>query len=59
MKLMSAGGVSLATGWPRTGRASNAAWGAYPDYALAAQLPEARQAKNVLEIFLYGGLCPW
>jgi hypothetical protein len=35
------------------------AWGAYPDNAKAALLPVPMQAKNVLEVFLYGGLSPW
>ena len=35
------------------------AWGAYPDFALPGLLPPEKRAKNVLEVFLYGGLCPW
>ncbi|MFT5434352.1 MAG: hypothetical protein ACI9OJ_005065, partial [Myxococcota bacterium] len=34
-------------------------WGDYPDFALPGMLPVEKQAKNVLEVFLYGGLCPW
>jgi hypothetical protein len=34
-------------------------WGDFPDYAAATILPTDKQAKNVLDIFLYGGLSPW
>jgi len=34
-------------------------WGDYPDYAASAILPPQHQAKNVLDVFLYGGLSPW
>jgi len=34
-------------------------WGDYPDFAQGTLLPVEKQAKNVLEVFLYGGLCPW
>lgn len=61
LKGMAAGGAALAGGLYR-GRvraAGATAWGAYPEYAQAALLPPEAQAKNVLEVFLYGGLCPW
>ena len=35
------------------------AWGDYPALAAPALLPPAKQAKNVLDVFLYGGLSPW
>lgn len=53
-------GASAAGGlWvPPSARAG--LWGSHPDDAAAATaLPEDKRAKNVLEIFLYGGLCPW
>lgn len=34
-------------------------WGDYPDFAAETLLSPEKQAKNVLEVFLYGGLCPW
>lgn len=34
-------------------------WGEYPEFAQGTLLPESKRAKNVLEVFLYGGLCPW
>ncbi len=52
---LGAAGALLAC--PRLARA--APWGAYPDAVAPGALPEARLAKNVLDIFLYGGLCPW
>lgn len=51
------GTLGLAMGsWPR--RAS-AAWGDYPAELARLALPESRRARNVLEIFLYGGISPW
>lgn len=34
-------------------------WGDYPDALKSLALPKAKQAKNVLELFVFGGLCPW
>lgn len=45
------GGDSYATG--------KLAWGDYPDNLKAYQLPAKLQAKNVLELFVLGGLSPW
>ncbi len=36
-----------------------APFGEFPANALDAQLPAQRRAKNVLEVFLYGGLSAW
>ncbi len=47
------------TGRPQTARAATSIWGQYPDFALPALLPAEKRAKNVLDIFLYGGLSPW
>lgn len=45
---------------PQTARAAGTGlWGDYPDFAASALLPPEQRAKNVLEIFLYGGLSPW
>lgn len=42
------------------GRRGHAApFGEFPAGASQALLPPARRAKNVLEVFLYGGLSPW
>lgn len=54
--------AGLATGAgllrPRAGHA--ATWGDFPSGpAQSALLPPGVAAKNVLEVFLYGGLCPW
>ena len=62
MKVLGAGGIAAAAGsahlfLPR--RAHAAEWGDYPDLAQGGLLPPELQAKNVLEVFLYGGLCPW
>ncbi len=43
---------------PRLGHAAPL-WGDYPDFAKVGMLPVEKQAKNVLDIFLYGGLSPW
>ena len=51
----------MATGlgaFPRIGHAAPL-WGDYPDFAQAGLLTPEKQAKNVLDIFLYGGLSPW
>lgn len=37
-------------------RRASAGWGAWPDDKAEAMLPTARQAKNVLELFFYGGM---
>lgn len=58
---LGAGGLGMAAGLGLRTRSAYAApfWGDYPEYALPSLLPPEKQAKNVLEIFLYGGLCPW
>lgn len=38
-------------------RFAHAGWGEWPADKMAALLPEANRAKNVLEVFLYGGVC--
>lgn len=38
---------------------ARASWGAWPAASLPAALPLAARPKHVLEVFLYGGLCPW
>jgi hypothetical protein len=43
----------------RTPGARSAHWGEFSGADSALALPEARRAKNVLEIFLDGGLSPW
>ena len=43
----------------RPALAAGTPWGDYPEHALPGLLGPERRAKNVLDIFLYGGLCPW
>jgi hypothetical protein len=50
---------AAAVGRPRTTSRSEAIWGDYPVHARASQVPEHLRAQSVLEIFLYGGICPW
>lgn len=65
IRTIGATGVGVATGlgitpFDRVRYASAApTWGDYPSYAKDAELPNEKRAKNVLELFLYGGLCPW
>lgn len=51
-----AGAAALGLGLPR---ARAAGWGAWPTAALPGLLPVGKRPKHVLEIFMYGGLCPW
>lgn len=44
---------------PRTRTAAAATWGAWPSSLTGLQLPPERRAKRVLELFVFGGLCPW
>lgn len=50
-----AGTAALLAG-PRRARA---AWGTWPEDHLDLALPPARTARRVLELYVYGGLCPW
>lgn len=43
----------------RTRPAAAAPWGSWPASAASLQLPPERRATRVLELFFYGGLCPW
>lgn len=42
--------------YPRT---AQAAWGEWPEDKMDALLPANRRAKNVLEVYMYGGVNPW
>lgn len=54
-----AAAAGLFTGFgPRRAHAAGP-WGDWPAAALAGRLPERRLAKNVLEVFFFGGLSPW
>jgi len=56
LTLAGGAGAAVVVGpWIRTSRAST--FGAFPAGTESVQL--ARRARNVLEIFLYGGLSPW
>lgn len=39
--------------------AGAAQWGAWPEALAGLRLPPERRAGRVLELFFYGGLCPW
>ena len=56
---LAASGAGLTAGLRAPPAYAAQLWGDYPDYAAAAMLPVGKQAKNVLEVFMYGGLCPW
>ena len=55
------GASVLGAGWlGGRARAQGApAWGAWPDFAKAAELPAELRPDNVLEVFCMGGLSPW
>lgn len=60
--LRTLGGLGLlaalgGTGAPRPARAEP--WGEWPRHLRRPLVPEERQAKNVLELFLFGGISPW
>lgn len=61
LKRLAAGGAGLAGlsafGIPQARAAG--VWGSWPQASLAGRLPVERQAKNVLEVFVNGGLSPW
>jgi len=40
-------------------RRARAAWGAWPEPHAELELPPTRRARRVLELYAYGGLCPW
>ncbi|MEM9453735.1 MAG: DUF1501 domain-containing protein [Myxococcota bacterium] len=40
-------------------RPAEAQWGAWPSSLASLRLPAARRAHRILEVFFYGGLCPW
>lgn len=40
-------------------RSARAQWGAWPTEIASLRLPPERRASRVLELFCYGGLCPW
>ena len=53
-----AGAAGLALGLPAVRRA-RAAWGTWPEEHADLALPPERTAARVLELYAYGGLCPW
>jgi len=52
-------GAALSVRGPLARAAGPAPWGAYSSDLEHAALPVASRAKNVLEVFLVGGLTPW
>lgn len=62
IKSLLTAGAALGAGrvWqPRRALAASPTWGAWPEFAASAALAPERQARNVLEVFLMGGLSPW
>ncbi|MBK9037446.1 MAG: DUF1501 domain-containing protein [Myxococcales bacterium] len=52
-------GAAVVVGRYFQGTSWAAPFGEAPDRAASVVLPEARRARRVLEVFLYGGLSPW
>lgn len=55
-------GTALSTLWPQSplvGDASAEPWGDYPTNLASTVVPVKNRPKNILEIFLQGGICPW
>jgi hypothetical protein len=60
LKLSAAGvGAAVVVGPYFRGKSFGAGFGDFPSGAKDALLPEGNRAKNVLEVFLYGGLSCW
>lgn len=58
--LTTASATAAAALWlPRSARAADGRFGAFPGRAKALELPEAQRVESVLEVYLYGGLSPW
>lgn len=58
--LGAAAGLATGAGLIRPRSSFAAPWGTFPSGAAqSALLPPGVAAKNILEVFLYGGLCPW
>ncbi len=56
--MLGAAATGAAAGLWRPGIAQ-AQWGAWPSHLQGLRLPAERRASRVLELFFYGGLCPW
>ncbi len=54
-----AAGAALGGGLARRARAGGDVWGSWPETGVGAPLDPSRRARNVLEVFLLGGLSPW
>ena len=52
-------GSAAAAGLFASGRAWGRQWGEAPEESASLLLGEGTKAKNVLEVFLYGGMSPW
>ena len=59
LRWSAAAGTAVVVGRYFHGTSHASPFGEPPDRARAVMLPEARRAKRVLEVFLYGGLSPW
>jgi hypothetical protein len=53
------GATAIVGPWLRPRSASASQWGAWPSSVASLRLPPERRATRVLELFFYGGLCPW
>jgi len=58
-QLLAGAGLGLAGAAFFGPRRARAAWGAWPDAHADLALPPERRARRVLELYAYGGLCPW
>jgi len=54
-----AAATTAALALPRPRSAAAAPWGTWPGRVASLRLPPERRAQRVLELFFYGGLCPW
>lgn len=58
-QLLAGAGLGLAGAAFFGPRRARAAWGEWPDAFAELALPPERRARRVLELYAYGGLCPW
>jgi len=58
-QLLAGAGLGLAGAALFGPRRARAAWGEWPEPYAELALPPERRARRVLELYMYGGLCPW
>lgn len=59
MALGAGAGLAMSPGRRLARAEGGAAWGAWPDFAKAAEIPEELRPRNILEVFVQGGISPW